>query len=167
MERAGGSRGVVAFVSAVAMLLLLPHGAAPAAVSATRLRRNCTRSCGNVRIPFPFGVEPGCYHAAGFNLTCDRSYRPPRLFLGDGSIHVLEISVSDSTVRINSRRLVYTVGTGASTVHGAWGLGLPAGPFFPVGVKEQRGLGRLRHPGRRPRGRPEQLDRFLHCNLPA
>ncbi|KAK3122081.1 hypothetical protein QOZ80_8BG0664850 [Eleusine coracana subsp. coracana] len=59
------------------------------------------------------------------------AYRPPRLFLGDGSIHVLEISVSDSTVRINSRHLVYTVGTGASTVHGAWGLGLPeGGPFF-------------------------------------
>ncbi|TVU05279.1 hypothetical protein EJB05_48437, partial [Eragrostis curvula] len=37
----------------------------------------------------------------GFNLTCDRSFRPPKLFLGDGTVPVIEISVPNATVRIN------------------------------------------------------------------
>ncbi|TVU05257.1 hypothetical protein EJB05_48415, partial [Eragrostis curvula] len=122
------SRGGLALAAVAATLLLLPppHGAA-----ATGPESNCTRSCGNISIPYPFGIEPGCYHATGFNLTCDRSYRPPKLFLGDGTVPVLEISVSDSTVRINSSRLLYTAETGVSTVNGTWGRGLPAGgPFF-------------------------------------
>lgn len=131
------SRGVIAFLAAVvATLLLLPpplHGAVvpPAAAAGTAWKGNCTRVCGHVIVPYPFGLEPGCYHAAWFNLTCDRSYRPPKLFLGDGTVEVLEISSSNSTVRINSTRLLYTVETGASTMNGTWGRGLPqSGPFF-------------------------------------
>ncbi|TVU05274.1 hypothetical protein EJB05_48432, partial [Eragrostis curvula] len=61
----------------------------------------CTRHCGNISIPFPFGVEPGCYLEPGFNLTCARSHRPPKLFLGDGTVQVLGIDLSNGTVRIN------------------------------------------------------------------
>ncbi|KAK3122082.1 hypothetical protein QOZ80_8BG0664860 [Eleusine coracana subsp. coracana] len=131
------SRGVIAFASVVVTVLLLPlpHSTAvplpPAAAAATGLESNCTRRCGHIIIPYPFGLEPGCYHAAWFNLTCDRSYWPPKLFLGDGTIEVLEISASNSTVRINSTRLLYTVETGVSSVNRTWGRGLPqGGPFF-------------------------------------
>jgi hypothetical protein len=127
------SRGVIAFATADAtllLLLLLPPPLYSAAVpAATGLESNCTRRCGSISIPYPFGVEPGCYHAAWFNLTC----RPPKLFLGDGTVEILEISVSNSTVRINSSRLLYTVEStaGVSTVNGTWGRGLPeGGPFF-------------------------------------
>jgi hypothetical protein len=65
---------------------------------------NCTRSCGNISIPYPFGIETGCYHAGGFNLTCKQQHshhhQPPKLFLGDGTVQVLDISVEHSTVRI-------------------------------------------------------------------
>jgi hypothetical protein len=130
MEKVQG-RGVIAFAAAVATLLLLPPSHGAAAPAATGPGSICTRICGNVRIPYPFGVEPGCYQAAWFNLTCNSSYWPPRLFLGDGTVQVLGISVSDSTVRINSSRLLYTVQAGAGSVNGTWGLGLPkGGPFF-------------------------------------
>ncbi|KAJ1255046.1 hypothetical protein BS78_K295600 [Paspalum vaginatum] len=133
MEKA--SRGIFsAFAAGVATLLLLlpPYGgAAPAAAAAAAAGSNCTRSCGDIGIPYPFGIEPGCYHAAWFNLTCNDSYRPPKLFLGDGTVEVLEISVPDGTVRINSSQLLYTVDPGASTASGPWGRGLPrGGPFF-------------------------------------
>ncbi|KAK3154688.1 hypothetical protein QOZ80_2BG0193920 [Eleusine coracana subsp. coracana] len=119
------------FIALAAVVVLLMFGRATVAIPTPfGPGSNCTRRCGDINIPYPFGLEPGCYYADWFNLTCDRSYQPPRLFLGDGTVQVLEISVSDSTVRINSSRLVYTVGTGVSTVKGTWG-GLPKdGPYF-------------------------------------
>jgi hypothetical protein len=56
----------------------------------------CTTICGNVSVPYPFGIEPGC-SLKGFNLTCDASYTPPQLFIHDAA-RVTEISLDDSTV---------------------------------------------------------------------
>jgi hypothetical protein len=74
-------------------LLLQTLGSAAAA--------NCSALCGGINISYPFGIEPGCYRD-GFNLTCDHSYRPPNLFLGDGTVEVLEISIPSGTVRVSS-----------------------------------------------------------------
>ena len=106
---------VVAFAAVVAALLLPPPpfgGGAPAAAAATgpgAAATNCTSSCGNISVPYPFGIEPGCYHATWFNLTCDLSLQPPKLFLGDGTVQVqvLEISAPNATVRINSSRVEF------------------------------------------------------------
>lgn len=124
------------------MLLLLPPpptSAAAAAGTGPGSSTTCTRSCGNISIPYPFGIEPGCYVEDGFNLTCDaRSHhRPPKLFIGDGTVQVLAISVPNATVRINSSRVVFTHhhhdggGSGGLTATGTWGAGLPRdGPYF-------------------------------------
>ncbi|RLM60986.1 hypothetical protein C2845_PM14G18180 [Panicum miliaceum] len=128
-----GSVGVVAFAAAVATLLLLPPSGAAAA---TGPGSSCTRSCGNITIPYPFGVEPGCYHASGsgFNLTCRYGAGgrgSPELFLGDGTVQVLEISVQRNTVRINSAGLVLPYDDGGRTTNGTWWSGLPkSGPYF-------------------------------------
>ncbi|KAJ1269044.1 hypothetical protein BS78_07G180100 [Paspalum vaginatum] len=125
------SRGVLlAFAAVVATLLMLPPfgGAAPAA-SGTGI--NCTRNCGNISIDYPFGIEPGCYHATGFNLTCNHSYHPPKLFLGDGTVQVLEISVPNGTVRIDSTAMLFPLDGGANVPNRTWGTGLPkSGPYF-------------------------------------
>ncbi|CAO2207170.1 unnamed protein product [Urochloa humidicola] len=124
------SRGVAVLCAVVAMLVL-PWGAAAAAGPAS----SCTRRCGNISIPYPFGVEPGCYHAPGFNLTCKLQDSQPRLFLGDGTVQVLEISVPSGTVRISSRRMEFGQGPYShgriTTGNVTWGAGLPEhGPFF-------------------------------------
>ncbi|WVZ88169.1 hypothetical protein U9M48_034717 [Paspalum notatum var. saurae] len=84
-----------------AAVLALAVAAAPAAVShrpttAAIGLPNCTTSCGGVDVPYPFGIEPGC-HMQGLNVTCNRTYTPPRLiFLGT---RVLSISLDGSTLR--------------------------------------------------------------------
>ncbi|CAO2173288.1 unnamed protein product [Urochloa humidicola] len=124
---------VFAAVVAATLLMLPPFGgAAPtAAAAATGPGSNCTRSCGNISIPYPFGIEPGCYHAAGFNLTCDRYYQPPKLFLGDGTVQVLEISVPNNTARISGSQVEFAYVDDGPIANGTWGGGLPrGGPYF-------------------------------------
>ncbi|XP_021321421.1 wall-associated receptor kinase 2 [Sorghum bicolor] len=140
------SKTVVALAALVATTLpmLPPSSAAQAAATATTTATglgstSCTRTCGNISIPYPFGVEPGCYHAAGFNLTCKQQHshhhhhQPPKLFLGDGTVQVLDISVEHNTVCINSPgvQLQYDSISQIGPANGTWGLGLPkTGPYF-------------------------------------
>jgi len=61
---------------------------------------NCSTTCGGVRVPYPFGISPGCY-LPGFNLTCNTSYSPPRLLLDkNGTLEVIEIFLPNSTMRV-------------------------------------------------------------------
>ncbi|CAL4889221.1 unnamed protein product [Urochloa decumbens] len=86
-------------------LIIISAAAAGAAAAATPPAAiglpNCNTTCGNVRVPYPFGFEPGCY-LPGFNLTCDTTHHPPRLLLGDGSLRVVNISLgrNNNTVRV-------------------------------------------------------------------
>ncbi|WVZ78081.1 hypothetical protein U9M48_025846 [Paspalum notatum var. saurae] len=63
------------------------------------IKENCTRLCGNMSIPFPFGVEQGCFATDNFRLNCtsngtavlDRGYaqyRVTKLSLDDGVLYV-------------------------------------------------------------------------------
>ncbi|XBH65247.1 hypothetical protein VPH35_118875 [Triticum aestivum] len=123
----------------VAALLLLP---APPSLGAEEeaatSRSNCTTHCGNISIPYPFGVEPGCYHDSGFNLTRNQSYSPPQLFLGDGTVQVLDIDLPNGTVRINSKPLEIPYGDNGKVSRRTWragGLGYAAdGPYFLAGA---------------------------------
>jgi hypothetical protein len=40
----------------------------------------CPDKCGNMSIPFPFGMTPGCFRE-GFEVTCNTSSNPPTAFL--------------------------------------------------------------------------------------
>ncbi|XBI22518.1 hypothetical protein VPH35_063533 [Triticum aestivum] len=50
-----------------------------------------TNECGNA----------GC-HREGFELTCNETYHPPKLFMNSSGVEVLEISSQDSTLYIDS-----------------------------------------------------------------
>ncbi|CAN6165382.1 unnamed protein product [Urochloa humidicola] len=43
----------------------------------------CPDKCGDISIPFPFGMKPGCFRE-GFEVTCNHSFQSPRAFLGKG-----------------------------------------------------------------------------------
>ncbi|KAM0823818.1 hypothetical protein ACQ4PT_070611 [Festuca glaucescens] len=90
----------MAIASAAVALVLAMAAAAetPAPIALT----DCTTSCGNVSVPYPFGFGPPRCYWPGLNLTCDTSSapQPPRLLLGDGTLRVAEISLQKASVRV-------------------------------------------------------------------
>jgi len=103
---------------------------------------NCTTICGDVIVPYPFGITAGCSLPGGYNLTCDTSHTPPRLFLGDGTLQVVGISLENSTVRVvgPSIPILESLRDGymANGTWGGRGWGLHNGPF--VLSEEYNGL---------------------------
>jgi hypothetical protein len=127
---AGGS------VAAAAALLVvvLQISSAAAQSGGAGPPRDCPRSCGNVSVPYPFGIGARC-SLPNFDLTCDRT----RLLLGDGTLQVVDISLANSTVRVfdTSGAVNITTTFGTTVGNGTWGgLGSSRGTTFVV--SEQR-----------------------------
>ncbi|XP_015691428.1 wall-associated receptor kinase 2-like [Oryza brachyantha] len=43
----------------------------------------CLDKCGNISVPFPFGMNRGCFRL-GFEVECNHTFQPPRLFFAKG-----------------------------------------------------------------------------------
>lgn len=114
--------------AAVAVGLVVMQMATSAAADLSQ----CATTCGNVSVPYPFGLSAGC-HLPGFNLTCDTSQTPPRLLLGgdDGGLQVIGISLRDTAVRVVGMHIRFNATTIEADRHrGVWS-GLPdGGPFL-------------------------------------
>ncbi|KAK3425120.1 hypothetical protein EUGRSUZ_F01829 [Eucalyptus grandis] len=64
------------------------------------VRRNCTRQCGGVTVPYPFGLEPKCMRSTDLLLDCTNIGASGfRLMLGN--LTILKISVGDSTMVVS------------------------------------------------------------------
>ncbi|CAL1390748.1 unnamed protein product [Linum trigynum] len=82
------------------LLLQLATMAAAAAQSEAIGRRGCPTQCGNVTIPFPFGMGPGCYLESRFQILCNQTLNnPPKPFLTKPYLEVLQISVPNNTIQ--------------------------------------------------------------------
>ncbi|XP_057793290.1 wall-associated receptor kinase-like 10 [Salvia miltiorrhiza] len=91
----------------------------------------CPNRCGNVLIPYPFGVGSGCFLEASFNVTCNTSTTPPKPYLNiiNLKIEVVEIRVDNPAyIRIKYPYLLYGVcyhtSSGNMTWTDGWGISL-------------------------------------------
>ncbi|KAK8307960.1 hypothetical protein V6Z11_D02G022000 [Gossypium hirsutum] len=68
-------------------------------------RDDCSRSCGNFDISYPFGIESGCYMNEWFRVTCKETTDGPKPYISSINLQLLKISFSDnseSTVVVNN-----------------------------------------------------------------
>ncbi|RLN40883.1 hypothetical protein C2845_PM01G34400 [Panicum miliaceum] len=83
---------------------------------------NCTTTCGDVPVPYPFGLGPPRCSWPGFNLTCDaaasRPGAPPQLLLGDGTLEVVGVSLRNTTVPVVRRGDVANITSGRNVTFG-------------------------------------------------
>ncbi|KAM5584435.1 hypothetical protein ABKV19_004020 [Rosa sericea] len=87
----------------VMQLIIAVAIAAAAAADRTpppQARPNCPDHCGNLTIPYPFGIGEGCFLRNRFNLTCNESAEPPTTHWSDGSFTVTNISLAEGELQV-------------------------------------------------------------------
>ncbi|KAL0426230.1 UNVERIFIED_CONTAM: Wall-associated receptor kinase [Sesamum latifolium] len=64
-------------------------------------RPNGQSKCGNLTVPYPFGIGlgTGCSLGAWFDVNCNTSFNPPRPFIGTGNLEILDISANTIKVK--------------------------------------------------------------------
>jgi hypothetical protein len=113
--------------------LLQPAVAAPPPPS--QGMPGCNTTCGNVTVPYPFGMGPPRCYLPGFNLTCDDSLN---LLTGrhdrGGRMLVVGIFLENSTVRV-MRKSQGTVNLTSSGRRFRWRL-MEGGPYSLAAANE-------------------------------
>ncbi|KAJ1261955.1 hypothetical protein BS78_09G068800 [Paspalum vaginatum] len=105
---------------AVLHLLQLPAVTPVPLLDTNIVLPGCISKCGEVTVPYPFGVGAGCYRK-GFMLTCNETYHPPKLFLGNNGAEVLYISLDQGRMYIGSGIVSLE---GSSQYSFTWGIPL-------------------------------------------
>ncbi|TVU02091.1 hypothetical protein EJB05_52457, partial [Eragrostis curvula] len=95
-------------------------------------------SCGNISIPYPFGISAGCYRD-GFKMMCNETYNSPKLFLDSTGVQVLDISLQDGTMRIDGG--ILSVAAGDDTDQLEWTVPLDGSLYRVSGANDLAVLG--------------------------
>ena len=73
---------------------------AMAVQGSARAKQGCQDRCGNISIPYPFGMTKGCYYNDDFSITCSKNFSTPKPLLWRSNINVRNISLFDGEVNI-------------------------------------------------------------------
>ncbi|CAD5189328.1 unnamed protein product [Musa acuminata subsp. malaccensis] len=76
----------------IAATLLLASAVAAAAAAISK--PGCLSKCGEVDIPYPFGIGTNC-SMEGLDITCNKTFNPPKPFMGESNIDIFNISLVD------------------------------------------------------------------------
>ncbi|KAK3014242.1 hypothetical protein RJ639_009216 [Escallonia herrerae] len=88
----------------VPLFFLLWLIAPPSAVAAapSLAKPDCQAYCGNISIPYPFGIGSNCYLDQRYAVTCNQSSNPPKPYLTSLSLEVLAVSLTSQTITVNN-----------------------------------------------------------------
>ncbi|KAI3709897.1 hypothetical protein L2E82_39665 [Cichorium intybus] len=86
------------FILAISLLLWVCEARASLA------KPGCQEICGNLTVPYPFGMGTGCYLRKSFEVSCNKSSQEVR-FVKNGKFTILEISME--SVRIVDTSSLY------------------------------------------------------------
>ncbi|XP_057973558.1 putative wall-associated receptor kinase-like 16 isoform X2 [Malania oleifera] len=90
---------------AAAAVLVSTFSFAVNAETEAQAQHGCRSRCGNVTIPYPFGTDDGpsgssCHIDEHFLVTCNTTFDPPKAFLTDSNIQILNISLFPTEILI-------------------------------------------------------------------
>uniref|UniRef100_A0A0D9X6D7 Protein kinase domain-containing protein n=1 Tax=Leersia perrieri TaxID=77586 RepID=A0A0D9X6D7_9ORYZ len=111
---------------------------------------NCDRKCGDVSIPYPFGISHDCaWPSPGFNISCNHSFSPPKPYFGN--IEIKDITLEAGEARIYTAVLLDCFTSYNTTEHdddnqtdiiSSWQFYLHDSPFlFAPSKNEFTGIG--------------------------
>ncbi|KAM1422471.1 hypothetical protein ACFX2I_004599 [Malus domestica] len=84
----------------VTILLATPTPTTAQSLLPPQALPGCPDHCGNLTIPYPFGIGSGCYLDHRFEITCDNSTQQPTTRLTKGNIEITNISLYDGELQI-------------------------------------------------------------------
>ncbi|KAH6781372.1 hypothetical protein C2S51_006665 [Perilla frutescens var. frutescens] len=76
----------------------LRGGCKPISFSSSIAKYGCPDQCGELSIPYPFGVGKNCYLAPSFEITCNASTNPPIAYLAVFNAQIIELNSSQVLV---------------------------------------------------------------------
>ncbi|XP_021746984.1 putative wall-associated receptor kinase-like 16 [Chenopodium quinoa] len=95
----------------VCWVLMTPVISGDKVVSPLVIAPNCSEKCGDMSIPYPFGIEDGCYYKppnnpTSFHITCDNTTIPLTPIYGV-NFEVLNISLIEGELRTKLHHVSY------------------------------------------------------------
>ncbi|KAM3689162.1 hypothetical protein ACJW31_09G025500 [Castanea mollissima] len=118
----------VQFVMRITILVLLTYELAEADAAAAPIAKSAcsSSSCGNLTIPYPFGIGPNCYMDKLFEVVCKGTGSSAKAFLTSIDKEVLQINISYPTVQVQMP-IIYSNGCRSSGSGAA--LDISGSPF--------------------------------------
>ncbi|XP_050108743.1 wall-associated receptor kinase 2-like [Malus sylvestris] len=87
-------------VVVVTILLATPTATTAKSLLPPQARPGCLDHCGNLTIPYPFGIGDGCYLDDRFKITCNISTQQPTAFMMTSNVKITNISQYDGELQI-------------------------------------------------------------------
>ncbi|OAY83651.1 Wall-associated receptor kinase 2 [Ananas comosus] len=89
----------------------------------------CQQRCGDVEVPYPFGIGPNCSMKAGFTLNCTSSNGTHKPFLNDVEFRSISLSSGQACIFNRVSALCHDAASGTVTYNKSWPINLTASPF--------------------------------------